>query len=221
MRKNYQLIRSKRKSLALQVVGAGELVVRAPERMPVRAIEAFIAEKQAWIEAAQARQQQRAQQAQQQWQEGARIPYLGKPLTLISDAGVQKVHREAGHLVIPKVPLELRQALVYQWYRENARPIFATAMATHFPYFERLGYQLPKLHIKLMKTRWGSLSTRGNMSLNLLLMQYPPQCLHSVVVHEFCHLVHMNHSNAFYALLSERYPQWRAADALLKQGALR
>src|SRR5690625_538746 len=221
MNKNYQLIHSKRKSLALQVVGAGELVVRAPERMPVRIIEAFIAEKQAWIEAAQARQQQRAQHAQQRWQEGARIPYLGKPLTLLSDASAHKPRREAGHLVIPKVPLEQQQALVYQWYREKARPVFAAAMETHFPYFERLGYQLPKLHIKLMKTRWGSLSSRGNMSLNLLLMQYPPQCLHSVVVHEFCHLVHMNHSNAFYALLSERYPQWRAADALLKQGALR
>lgn len=221
MRKNYHLIRSKRKSLALQVVGAGELVVRAPERMPVRAIEAFIAEKQAWIEAAQARQQQRAKQAHQCWKVGAQVPYLGKPLTLAIDTAAQKVHRDGSYLVIPKVPVEQRQALVHQWYKHNARPIFATAMETHFPYFERLGYQLPKLHIKLMKTRWGSLSTRGNMSLNLLLMQYPPQCLHSVVVHEFCHLVHMNHSNAFYALLSERYPQWRAADALLKQGALR
>lgn len=216
---NYQLIRSKRKSLALQIVGAGDVVVRAPERMSVRAIEAFIVEKQEWIKAAQERQRQRAAQASLRWESGALIPYLGQPLTLAVEEGARDVQRQNNSLIIPVTPLEQRQALVFQWYKKSARPLFEAVMDTHFPYFARLGYERPKLHIKHMKTRWGSLSTRGNMSLNLLLMQYPPQCLHSVVAHEFCHLVHMNHSRDFYALLNERYPDWREADKLLKTNA--
>lgn len=213
----YQLIRSRRKTLALHIVGEGELQVRAPLRMPLHVIEAFIVEKNAWIKVATARQKERSKQALNQWYQGAKVPYLGQPLTLALDAKVREVERRGTTLIMPKVSREEREALVFQWYKKSARSIFQAAIDVHFPYFLDLGYTAPKLHIKRMKTRWGSLSTRGNMSLNVLLMQYPPQCLHSVVVHELCHLVHMNHSKDFYTLLNERYPQWREADILLKK----
>lgn len=216
----YQLIRSRRKTLALHVVGDGELQVRAPLRMPLHVIEAFVAEKNAWIKAATARQKRRAEQALTHWHQGAEVPYLGQPLTLVLAANARKTERRGTALVMPAVPLEERRELALQWYKKAARPIFQAAIDIHIPYFLGLGYAAPKLHIKSMKTRWGSLSARGNMSLNVLLMQYPPQCLHSVVVHELCHLVHMNHSQDFYALLSERYPQWREADKRLKGPAL-
>lgn len=216
----YQLIRSRRKTLALHVVGEGELQVRAPLRMPMHVIEAFIAQKHAWIKAATARQKRRAEESHNQWHQGAKVPYLGQPLTLVLDASVGQVERRDTVLIMPAVSLEERRDLALQWYKKAARPIFQAAIDIHLPYFLSLGYAAPKLHIKSMKTRWGSLSVRGNMSLNVLLMQYPTQCLHSVVVHELCHLVHMNHSQDFYALLSERYPQWREADKRLKGPAL-
>ena len=76
---------------------------------------------------------------------------------------------------------------------------------------------MPKLSVRVMRTRWGSLSPAGRMSLNALLAQTPKPCIEYVIVHEFCHLVHRNHGPDFYALLEQRMPDWKACKQRLKQ----
>ena len=73
------------------------------------------------------------------------------------------------------------------------------------------------IRIRVMKTRWGSCSSKGNLNFNCLLMLAPPEVLDSVVVHELCHRKHMNHSAAFYAEIDRVFPDYKIHHAWLKK----
>ena len=68
-----------------------------------------------------------------------------------------------------------------------------------------------------MRTRWGSLSLRGTLTLNIALIQTPRECLEYVITHELCHLLHRNHGPKFYRLLEELVPDWARRKQKLEQ----
>ena len=67
------------------------------------------------------------------------------------------------------------------------------------------------------KTRFGSCSGKNSLCFSCRLMQYPPEAVDYVVVHELAHIVHKNHGAAFYGLVSSVLPDYRARWALLKK----
>ena len=69
------------------------------------------------------------------------------------------------------------------------------------------------------KSRWGSCSHTGKVSLNTLLILFPPEAVDYVILHELCHKFEMNHSERFKQKLDELCPDWRDRDALLRQCA--
>lgn len=84
-------------------------------------------------------------------------------------------------------------------------------------YARLLGVEYGRISVRSQRTRWGSCSSRKNLSFNCLLMLAPPEVLDSVVVHELCHLKEMNHSPRFYALVESVYPEYRRHHAWLKE----
>ncbi len=80
-----------------------------------------------------------------------------------------------------------------------------------------LGVTYGRISIRTQKTRWGSCSANGNLSFNALLMLMPDEVTDSVVVHELCHRREMNHSAAFYELLTAAYPGYYECRAYLKK----
>jgi predicted metal-dependent hydrolase len=102
---------------------------------------------------------------------------------------------------------------VERWYREEARRRIAAAIARESP---RLGVRPERIGIRDPRTRWGSCSTRGNLSFSWRLVIAPAEVLEYVVVHELCHLRELNHSKRFYRLLDEARPGWRAQSAWLR-----
>lgn len=69
------------------------------------------------------------------------------------------------------------------------------------------GFQVDKVSIRCQKTRWGSHSKRGTISLNAQLLFVPPQLVRYVFLHELCHSVHLDHSARFWILLRQHEPQ--------------
>ena len=83
-------------------------------------------------------------------------------------------------------------------------------------YSNIMGLSYGRITITGAKRRFGSCSSRGDISYSFRLMAYPDRAIDYVVVHELCHLVHMNHSRDFYALLEKYLPDYKERRALLK-----
>ena len=80
------------------------------------------------------------------------------------------------------------------------------------------GLQYSTAQIRRQRTRWGSCSRRGTISLNACLMFQPPDVVRYLLLHELAHTRHMNHSRRFWALVEHLEPHWRELDARLSQG---
>ena len=88
--------------------------------------------------------------------------------------------------------------------------------------FERwqktLGVRAAKITIKDTRSQWGSCNVKNyNISISVWLGAFPEECIEYVVVHELAHILHKNHSAAFYAEIEKILPDWRERNKLLKQ----
>ena len=84
-------------------------------------------------------------------------------------------------------------------------------------YARQLGVRPGKITIRNQRTRWGSCSAKGNLNFNCLLMLAPEEVIDSVVVHELCHLLEMNHSPEFYRHVLSVFPDYYEHHAWLKE----
>ncbi len=80
-----------------------------------------------------------------------------------------------------------------------------------------MGVKYNRITIRNQTTRWGSCTSGGNLNFNCLLVMTPPEVLDSVVVHELCHLIHPNHSKAFYDAVYKVFPDYDRCDRWLKE----
>jgi predicted metal-dependent hydrolase len=80
------------------------------------------------------------------------------------------------------------------------------------------GFRYARAQIRRQRTRWGSCSASGTISLNVCLLFLRPQVLRYLLVHELCHTRHMNHSAKFWALVASFEPDYRALDRELLRG---
>ncbi|MBO5209101.1 MAG: M48 family metallopeptidase [Lachnospiraceae bacterium] len=108
----------------------------------------------------------------------------------------------------------VQKAALEKRYKDAARDYIPKRVA----YFQTMtGGQYARITIRDQKTRWGSCSGNGTLSFNWRLMLAPPAILDYVVVHELCHLTHMNHSAAFWAAVESVYPDYKTARKWLKE----
>ncbi|KPP94611.1 MAG: putative metal-dependent hydrolase [Bacteroidetes bacterium HLUCCA01] len=86
--------------------------------------------------------------------------------------------------------------------------------------FEALAQTLPftwsRIFVRSQKTKWGTCSSRGIISLNWRLIHCPEEIRRYIMIHELCHTVHMNHSGLFWSLVAEHYPDYRTAHRWLR-----
>ncbi|MBN1689770.1 MAG: M48 family metallopeptidase [Dehalococcoidia bacterium] len=97
-------------------------------------------------------------------------------------------------------------AILERWYRQQATTVFAQKAAG---FQEAMGLHYNSILIRGQKTRWGSCSPAGNLTLNWKLLMAPEEIIDYVVIHELTHLRHMNHSKKFWDMVEQYCPNWR------------
>jgi predicted metal-dependent hydrolase len=152
---------------------------------------------------------------------GETFVYLGRQYRLKVEQGGKAPAKLRGcflHVTVPERSdnTAVRSA-VDSWYRERADDVFRRYLASCMIVAGRHGVKLPVLTIREMRTRWGSCSAAGRVTLNLRLIHAPVHCIEYVVMHELCHLVHHDHSPQFFRLLTRCMPDWKKRRAILSR----
>lgn len=214
------LLRDHCRTIRITVRPDGGVTVKAPLRLGTEALLNAILRRRSWIEAKRRFFREHAPPPPRLWTEGEIFYYVGRPFRLrLSgiDAPGQPGRRgaEAGlrgrELVLrpgnsPLTP-ELTRRAVERWRQNLAESLFRRRLARLYARCgERLGAPCPALRVRSLKRRWGGCSARGIMTLARQLSAAPLACVDYVIVHELCHLRHMNHGPGFYALLEELLP---------------
>ncbi|MDQ6805459.1 MAG: M48 family metallopeptidase [Actinomycetota bacterium] len=205
----YRIRRSERaRRVRVTVDPAHGVEVVLPRRAAVREAAAAVRELRPWIERRFA-ELDRARQAIAD--RGATVPYLGLMLRLVPEPSRTRVHRRGDELLVPASD---HLPALERWYRRSARAEIAPRLddAT-----AAAGTRYSALTIRGQKTRWASCSRAGAMSFNWRLLLAPEPVLDYVIWHEVCHLEIMDHSPRFWALLAQRYPDYREPRSWLKR----
>ena len=105
------------------------------------------------------------------------------------------------------------RSLVEAWYRREAKHYLPARMA---PYARKLNVEPKRVSIRGQRTRWGSCSSQGTICLNWRLLLLPSDLCDYILVHELCHLRHLDHSAKFWALVESVFPDYSEREERLE-----
>lgn len=184
----------------------GNVVVDAPVQAPIDDIHTALREHARWIgyRSSQARNDLNGWAAPR-FDDGELHYYLGDRYLL--RLGAQRTALENGELQLAAQGAGDARDLLRRWYQRRADAVLGTIVtecADRAPWVD----QTPPWRHRFMRSQWGSCSARGHVSLNTHLVKIPEPLIEYVVMHELCHLKHLNHSRRFYALLSAHVKDW-------------
>ncbi|MCF6322728.1 MAG: M48 family metallopeptidase [Gammaproteobacteria bacterium] len=201
--------------MQLKVSPLGTIEVVLPKNINAKHVPLFVAEHQHWIE--QTQKQMAAlyppeellpgslnfAATNQQWQlkycEGkrARVAEINNSLTVYSqdDNGAQKA--------------------LQQWLNRRADE-------TLIPWLHNVSNELKltfkRAIVRAQKTRWGSCSSNGTISINRALLFMPPETVRYLFIHELCHTKEMNHSPRYWAFVESHMPGYQQHEQILSKG---
>jgi predicted metal-dependent hydrolase len=143
---------------------------------------------------------------------GSLIPVEGREFLLAPGTG-RGIRVEGDRLLIPGDPATAGPR-VAAWLKVLARDRLAKA-STH--YAGLVDRRYTTLALRDTRSRWGSCSPDGRLMFSWRLILAPPSVLTYVAAHEVAHLVELNHSSAYWAVVSRIYPGWQPQRAWLHE----
>ncbi len=225
------------KRLNLRVRADGSIRVSAPTHTTQARIDAFLAEHAPrMIEAIKRRQNVREESAPTEcYRDGGYVTYLGERVSLrVISAPRGQRRRAVCTLDDETAPTALTVSIkgaaekseieraVLEWKKERlltlvekcrktmVEPTFTRVLSREQPlprYIERP----TAVRVHAMTSRWGSCHySKGSLNFNLWLINTPIRCIEYVIVHEFAHFIHPDHSPRFHTLMDALMPDWRA-----------
>ncbi len=211
----------------LQIKPWGGLEVVVPPRFPRHQIPSLVDKHADWARRQLARQAQLRESIQMPRRlelafdnSCVDIVYRAEPLSFNYDlfAGHRDAgHRDAGHrdqIIIDASSEDLQRCELRAWVRKRARHLLPPMLAR---VAGQTGFDYKKVSIRSQKTRWGSCSRRGHISLNDQLMFVPADTVEYLMIHELCHTRHLNHSRDFWRLVERHCADYRRHEQLLGQ----
>lgn len=205
------VLRSSRRSAALQIVG-DQLQVRVPHHLDDERVAAILRQKRPWIRARVVERQRLPPPPRpRELVSGESFPYLGRHYRLRIEEGHPLGVRLAGGVLRatlrPSEPSALRQRRIRQylqrWYRARALELLR---AKAHRYAAPIGVTPAEVSVRQFRSRWGSCTNTGRVVFNTAIIKAPHAVVDYVVIHELCHLIHPNHSQAFWKLVGRHDP---------------
>jgi predicted metal-dependent hydrolase len=221
----YNIVYSSRRTLGISILRDGLVVVRAPYRTSRESIEKMVREKASWIIKHTGNIKSRLEKKPAlQFTHGEKHLFRGREMELRlvkSDRLNCRFNDDTIEIGLPLEPGPLTVIdMLYRGYTREAARLFPDMLSVIQKKYNAQGFRYSRLVIRTMRSRWGSCSNRGVITLNTELIRMPDHLIEYVMIHELCHLKHHNHGNGFYNLLSELLPGWQLYRKELKQHVL-
>ena len=214
-----EIIRSSKRKTSAIKIQKGLVYIIVPNDLSRVAIEALVINKTHWITEKLRHQQSQLALPAKTFSAGECYAYLGSEYVLTIITGLTpKIKLEQDQLIVSVRDLSIdnaaiTKALLINWYKKQAVGVLKLKTQR---YAAIIGVQPTRITIKTYKARWGSCSLSGALQFNWKLMLAPDSVVDYVVVHELCHLLHHNHSPAFWTAVARYCPEYRNHSAWLK-----
>ena len=211
----YDLVFSDRRTLGITVRPDGAVHVAAPVGTPPEAIRANLVKRGVWILSTRRKfDRLRPTTPPRRFVAGETHRFLGRQYRLLLEpTSPRGVTLSPEHLTVGGIAADEPRRIAVRlalWYQREARRVFEERFTRCWSSLNESG-RPPRLTVRPMEKRWGSLSATGrSLVVNRRLVEADIDAIDFVIVHELCHLRHHDHGEAFYALLTTRMPDWRA-----------
>lgn len=210
--------------LSVRVYPGGRVEVVAPPGASPMTIERFVGTHRQWIEERVADLSARSPTSHQVRPTSIELPAIGRKFVVEyranpagADARVRVILAGEGWLVVSgrlddeqRIAKALRNWLLGLAQVELGRHLAQTAA--------QCGLRFDRMQIRRQRTRWGSCSASGTISLNVCVLFQEPGVMRYLLVHELSHTRHMNHSRRFWSLVESLEPEYRRLDRDLLRG---
>lgn len=220
---DFQVKRSaRRKTVSICVYPDNRVVVSAPYNAGKAHLMQIVEKKSDWIRAKlQANLQRTRTVPERQFKSGEKLLYLGVEYVLLVERGTPDLVTAENGQIRVRLPLDnpssgnsaVRNRLI-RWYAAQALALIKKRVGHFSPL---VGASPASVTLKNLKSRWGSCSARGCISLAWNIIMASEQIVDYLVVHELCHLVHHNHSTEYWKLVESILPDHRERRKWLRE----
>lgn len=218
----YTLIRKSVKNLNMRVKPEGVILVSANPFVSAKYVDRFVLSHENTIIKALDKYEKMKQNISKplKYESGEKIYYLGEALHLLLETskieGVDKFGSFLNLRVKDTTDFSKKERVLKKWFSKMQREVFFQICDEIYPLFQPYGVKYPLVKIRAMKSRWGSCQpSKGIITLNAKMIAAPREAIEYVVLHEFAHFIHPNHSKDFYALVESMMPDWKKRREML------
>lgn len=206
----YKVIFSDRKTLGIKVYPTGNVEVLAPIGTQSDVIDVKLQKRLRWIwRQLQFFSELGPAMPEKRYISGESHYYLGRQFLLrVEDGDYNSVKYKGRYFQVTCTSKNKVKDLLRQWYKVHANEKFLEYAQPIIEKFAKYEVRPSSVCILEMKNRWGSCTPNGKIILNTRLIMAPRPCIEYVITHELCHLVHPNHTKAFWELLQKEMPDW-------------
>ncbi len=208
------------RNLYLRVMKDGNLHVTCPRRFTQKEIRAFILEKEDWIQKTEAKQEKK-QETTSYGLDGENIMWMGKEYPVRYEAAQRSFLMTEDNEIVFYLKQKTEDEIFRTFYEGAAKQILEMVKERREEWDQKIckanGKPLPRITVKYMTSRWGSCTpAHRSISISSRLIHYPSQCLDYVLLHEYAHILELNHSKAFWDIVEKFMPEYKAYKNLLK-----
>jgi predicted metal-dependent hydrolase len=210
-----KLIRSKRKTVGLEVTPEALLIVRAPRNLSRRQISEIIDKESPWIlKKQQFFRENHSKIREKDFIDGEEFLYLGKPyeLRVVHDTTDALAVRDK-FFYLSQECIDNAREVIEGWYQQRAHEL-VSERATYYSCLS--GITFKKVKISDAKKRWGSCGLNGNLNIAWRLVMAPLRVIDYVIVHELSHIEVRNHSKRFWRKVGSVIPDYKNDEKWLR-----
>ena len=220
----FEVVRSRRRTLTIAVESSACVVVRAPMTLPAQKILEIVEQKADWINNKLAFwQKAQAEKLERENGQGKSLLYLGQYYSLQLEV-IPGLKKDSVRLAAEKIVVQIGDAkperiakTLNKWYRERAQELIAQRVLYYGRFFDGTP---SAVQIKEQKRRWGSCTYDNKLLFNWRCIMARREALDYVVVHEMSHMVQKNHSSAFWQIVETILPKYKLEKKWLKENVI-